>query len=77
MSWNYRVLKKKHADGCFYDIHEVYYDDEGRPMACTEQPVSPRGESIEELLNDIRHYAKALQKPVIDYDDITVSVEVK
>lgn len=39
MSWNYRVIEfiDPH-DGPWRAIHEVHYDDQGRPAAYTESP---------------------------------------
>ena len=38
MSWNYRIIK--YADGSGYGLHEVYYDDRGKPMNMTEDPAT-------------------------------------
>jgi len=52
MYWNYRVVVK---DGnC--SIYEVYYDDNGRIEAFTEEPVGPSGESLEELRQDLEYF---------------------
>jgi len=37
MSWNYRIIH--HPDG-HYALHEVFYDNSGRPTAMTEEPVA-------------------------------------
>jgi hypothetical protein len=50
----------------FFAIYEVYYDDDGRPEARTEEPVSPAGETREELEEDLAWYLRALQEPVLD-----------
>lgn len=62
--WNYRVMVKEGE----YAIHEVYYEGE-RVSNYTAEPVSPSGESIEELTNDVRSYLSALEKPVLEWDD--------
>jgi hypothetical protein len=61
MTWDDRVVRT--ADG--YTIYEVY-DDGGGPEACTEDPASPFGETLEELADDVRYYLAALQQPVLD-----------
>ncbi len=66
MTWNYRIVFKD--DG--YAIHEVYYDSEGEPTACTVQAVSPFGETVMELRQDARAYMTALGRPVLKYDEI-------
>ena len=63
MSWNYRVIK--HAEQQF-SIHEVYYDEEGKPHSMTVDPVSAFGETLEELKDDLLLISVALTKPVLD-----------
>ena len=77
-TWNYRVLerKDKKTGENPYAIHEVYYNEEGKPDGCTENAVAPMGESLEELNNDIVHYLRALKKPVLVYDSLE-EAEVK
>jgi len=62
IDWNYRILK---ADG-YLQIHEVYYDETGEPSACTDRCVSPCGEDIAELEEDVKKYVRALTLPVLD-----------
>lgn len=63
--WNYRVIKKQEISGdeACYQIHEVYYDREGKIETWTCDSVEPSGESLEELCADCSHFSKALQKP--------------
>jgi hypothetical protein len=77
-TWNYRVLKKTDpATGeTIYTIHEVYYDDAGKPETCTENSVAPMGESLAELKRDMDHYLLALSKPVLMYDSLKESEEL-
>lgn len=67
MSWNYRVIKHEKLDGSWFSIHEVYYDDDGNPWACTEDPASPFGETEEELRAGAAMMMKAFEKPVLNY----------
>lgn len=68
--WNYRVLRTadKATGEVTNQIHEVYYND-GVPTSCTLRPVSPCGETIEELHTDLQMMVTALQRPVIDGDN--------
>ena len=45
MVWQYRIIHKSGK----YAIHEVYYDDQGEPWTCSEEPVHPAGDTLEEL----------------------------
>ena len=66
MTWNYRVVRTTQGDEEWFAIYEVYYDDEGRPEARTEEPVSPAGETLEALQQDLQWYLRALQEPVLE-----------
>lgn len=71
-TWNYRVLERtdKNSGDTTYAIHEVYYNDEGKPDGCTENSVAPMGESLAELKADMDHYRQALEKPTLVYDSL-------
>ena len=51
-------------------IHEVFYDEQGEIWTCTEEPVYPEGDTLEELRTDLEHYQRALGQPVLDYSDL-------
>jgi len=65
--WNYRVIKKHHqeTDTYAYQVHEVYYKKSGKIEGWSESPVSPMGETLNELRGDIQSFSKAFQKPVL------------
>ena len=82
MSWNYRVLRQVELgpDGkemIYYGIHEVYYNSAGVPTTCSINPMSPFGETFEELVSDLRYFSEALEKPVLDFDSIGEGIEEK
>jgi hypothetical protein len=37
-TWNYRIVRTETKDGPMWALHEVYYDDAGRPVAMTADP---------------------------------------
>ena len=71
MSWNYRILR--HEDGSLA-LHEVYYDEDGRPRGytaesagfCAYEEEGPEGitAALERALRDAR------ERPVLDATDI-------
>lgn len=65
-TWNYRVIRKND----FCEIHEVYYNTKGDPIAFTENSCSPCGDSMEELIDDLEYFKDALELPVFDYDKL-------
>lgn len=62
--WNWRIVNK---DG-WLAIHEVHYDADGNPFACTERPTFPSGETLEELRKDLQAYSTALERPILPYE---------
>lgn len=67
--WNYRVIKRSISGEVAYGIYEVYYDDTDKPSACTESPVEPYGETVEELILVLDMMKSAAEKPTLNYDD--------
>ncbi|MDK2125308.1 hypothetical protein [Parachitinimonas caeni] len=65
-TWNYRVVRKEEK----LAIHEVYYDDNGEINAFTSLPIAPYGEDIEDLGYTLGFMKRALELPVLDYDEL-------
>ena len=55
------------ADGYYYGIHEVFYED-GKPSMYTQDPISVQGENIEELKQTLKWMQECLELPVLDQD---------
>ncbi len=70
--WNYRVIRKSHpgTDAVSYQIHEVYYKEDGSINGWTEDPVEPHGETVEELREDIGHFRHAFRRPVLEEKEV-------
>ena len=66
VSWNYRALKRTINGETVYAIHEVYYDDEGKPNGWTAEPSWPQGETAEELAADFDAYQMARRRPMLE-----------
>ncbi len=66
-TWEYRAFRED--DGA-YVIREVFYDDNGLLVGCTESAVEPMGESLEELAKDIDSFKEALKLPILTLADI-------
>lgn len=66
MTWNYRIIRDK--DGV-YGIHEVYYKKGKIDM--WSDAMTPLGESIDELKEDLDMMAEAFKKPVLEDDKLT------
>ncbi|HLH27187.1 MAG TPA: hypothetical protein VK066_32105 [Chloroflexota bacterium] len=75
MYWNHRVIRSRRDGEDWYAIHEVYYDDEDRPEACTAIPEAVEGESLEELDRYLAWMRASLRQPVLTVDDAGRLVE--
>ena len=77
MSWNYRVLRRVYKtpsdEEIEYSIHEVYYDVHGNPVTCSQDAVFPMGSTPEELQEDVKRYAAALQQPILNWHSFETS----
>lgn len=66
MSWNYRVVRFIDDEGeDFYEIKEVYYDDDGIPELFGDAVVC--GSNFEELWNNMAMFEVALKKPLLEH----------
>ena len=68
MSWNYRVIRKTnpHTETYFYHIHEVYYDDNKKIKSWSTKPMSPYGETPEEIKKDLTWMLLSCDKPILE-----------
>jgi hypothetical protein len=57
-----------------FQIHEVYYDGKGTIHAWTESPVSPFGETLDVLHRELDLFKAALDKPVLEANDLPGTV---
>ena len=67
-TWNYRVIKKacQHSQEITYQVHEVYYRDDGAIECWNDTPVEPLGVSENSLRNDIQSFLGAFRLPVLE-----------
>jgi hypothetical protein len=63
----------RHVDPVFKEevlqIHEVYYDDDGKPNGYTANPVSVSGADIDDLHWMLARMQEALTKPILNKED--------
>ena len=74
MSWNHRVIVTEHklSNGeieTYFQIHEVYYDEDGKPNSCTANPITVGGDSPESLEWTIDKIRECLRKPFLWGDE--------
>jgi len=72
--WNYRVVRRKFSDDYSeyseFNIYEVYYDENGKVNAWVARPMEPYGNSINDLKEDLGMFMKALELPVLAWEDM-------
>ena len=69
--WDYRVVRKESTDGSdeWYSIQEVYYDEDGTPMAQTLD-LQVEQDTITGMRTQLESMLKALDEPVLEESDI-------
>jgi hypothetical protein len=67
--WNYRVIEKGSEDYKYYEIHEVYYDADGKIIAWTENPVDLHIEAVADIKFLMKRFKKAAKKPILRIED--------
>lgn len=67
-TWNYRVIRTNSplTDNTTYQIHEVYYREDGTIDCWTQEPVEPLGVSESQLRNDIHAFLAAFRQPILE-----------
>lgn len=71
--WNHRVIEvngDEFDDSKHLMICEVWYDDDGTPIARSQNYLSIYGESVELIKNDLELMLACLSKPVLTDADI-------
>ena len=66
MNWNYRVLKQEINGEIYFGIHEVYYDEIGQIISCTEKSMIPLCNKIEDINYEFELMKDALKEDIID-----------
>lgn len=61
MNWNYRIIER----GGRYGIHEVFYDNDGRIMSWTEEPIDLVRGNAKQLRGDLKHMVADMKRPVL------------
>ena len=67
-NWNYRIIRKAcpRTGTVTYQVHEVYYAEDGRIDCWTQQPVEPLGTSEAQLRNDVHAFLAAFRQPLLE-----------
>ena len=72
--WNHRVMRREHENSePTYGIHEVYYK-QGKADMWTDDPVEVTGDDIQELKQTLERMILALEKPILNFKDGSLSI---
>lgn len=69
MTWNFRLVRHwdRKSASSWYGVHEVFYNDVGRPAGMTENPVGVTGESRAEVEEYLKMIQKGIRRlPILD-----------
>lgn len=69
MGWNHRLVKMEDGDDSFYQIHEVYYDENDKVQGYTKNGVTVGGSSVEGVRWVLKKMLEALDKDILDYKE--------
>jgi hypothetical protein len=66
-TFNYRVLSRDGEVG----VYEVYYDEDGKPVISTTDPlVAFTLPTVEDLRYELEAMLRALDEPVLQFDEV-------
>jgi len=66
MTWDYRVLVDTYKGEEFFQIHEVYYDEDGIANGATKEAVTVFSEDgVKDIGKVLRKMLKAVKEPVL------------
>jgi hypothetical protein len=77
MTWNYRIIhhdKDKHP---YFAVHEVFYDDDGKIMSWTTDPINITGENKPDLIKTLRQMLGDVESEILiesHLDDIVRAI---
>lgn len=69
VEWEYRIcIHDNKYTQSYYQIHRVFYNDDGSIKKISEIAHEPYGLSLNDLMHDLGQMMWADKKPIIDYN---------
>ena len=65
MSWNHRILAHDLGVDTYFQIHEVYYDENGVPYGYTQDPIHVCADTIKGIKLTLRRMLESTKKPIL------------
>jgi hypothetical protein len=67
--FNYRLLAHKDGEDDYFQIHEVYYDENGKPESYTKNGIPVGGNDIGELRWVLNEMENCLKEPILSVEN--------
>ena len=77
MSWNHRVIAYREGREFWYQIHEVYYDENGVPEMYTKGAVTVVASTFKALDWQLDRLKECLSKPILSAENFPEEFKVK
>ena len=65
MGWNHRILAHEQHGEVYFQIHEVYYNEDGVPNGYTKNPIHVGGESLKAITWTLNKMKESRSKPIL------------
>ncbi len=63
--WNHRILAHEYGGDIYFEIHEVYYDENSIAVSYTENPVSVGSDTIKGITWTLYKMLQCRKKPIL------------
>lgn len=64
-TWNHRIVRTDDAFGPYFELVEVFYDNQGRPYGYTDATIG--GDDLKGIVQQLEWFELALTKPVLTH----------
>ena len=63
--WNHIILAHEFNGEIYFQIHEIYYDNDNKPIGYTVNPISVGGENLKSIKWTLNRMKECLKKPIL------------
>ena len=65
LKWDYRILAYEYDGEVYFQIHQVYYNEEGKPAGYVESPASVGSKEVKGVRRILNKMPECLEKPIL------------
>jgi hypothetical protein len=69
MTWNYRILAHKYDTEWYFQVHEVYYNEQGTPVSYALAGTTIGSESLKGINQVLNQLHESLNSPILSTED--------